>query len=461
MKKLLITCGTLFALSASLPAFAEDPVGDWTGSIEGMIRLNIFFTKTPSGQHEVNIISPDDDKETIKADKVEARENFMRFSIAKYNANYEAKWDETQKAWLGTWTQGQSLKLKLTRLDAEALAAQTQRRPQEEAIAKSPRNYSSKDVSFQNAKVKISLAGTLTLPQGKGPFPAVVLVHGSGPNDRDETIKDHKFFLVLADHLSTQGIAVLRYDKRGIAASTGDYKSATTFDFADDAQAAVDYLRTHSEINQDKLGVIGHSEGGLIAPMLAANNPKLKFIVLMAGPGVRTDAVLLEQSRLTLLANGESQAEVEKAQKVFREAYSIMNSGADNKTISERLKAYFDQAEKNGDLDKGAGAKQLSRLERPWFRAFIKYDPAPTLAKVKQATLVLNGELDLQVPAKMNLDGIRANMKANKNVVIKELPKLNHLFQTATTGSSAEYGKIDETLSPTALEAMSGWILQQ
>ncbi|MFZ6709459.1 alpha/beta hydrolase family protein [Undibacterium sp. TC9W] len=461
MKKLLITCGTLFALSASLPAFAEDPVGDWTGSIEGMIRLNIFFTKTPSGQHEVNIISPDDDKETIKADKVEAGENFMRFSIAKYNANYEAKWDETQKAWLGTWTQGQSLKLKLTRLDAEALAAQTQRRPQEEAIAKSPRNYSSKDVSFQNAKVKISLAGTLTLPQGKGPFPAVVLVHGSGPNDRDETIKDHKFFLVLADHLSTQGIAVLRYDKRGIAASTGDYKSATTFDFADDAQAAVDYLRTHSEINQDKLGVIGHSEGGLIAPMLAANNPKLKFIVLMAGPGVRTDAVLLEQSRLTLLANGESQAEVEKAQKVFREAYSIMNSGADDKTISERLKAYFDQAEKNGDLDKGAGAKQLSRLERPWFRAFIKYDPAPTLAKVKQATLVLNGELDLQVPAKMNLDGIRANMKANKNVVIKELPKLNHLFQTATTGSSAEYGKIDETLSPTALEAMSGWILQQ
>ncbi|MFZ6770008.1 alpha/beta hydrolase family protein [Undibacterium sp. Di26W] len=461
MKKFLITCSTLFTMSASLPAFAEDPVGDWTGLIEGKIRLNISVTKTQAGQHEVTVISPDDGNESIKADKVEAGENFMRFSIAKLNCNYEAKWDETQKAWLGTWTQGQQVKLKLTRLDAEALAAQVKKRPQEEAIAKSPRNYSSTDVSFQNAKAKISLAGTLTLPQGKGPFPAVVLVHGSGPNDRDETIKDHKIFLVLADHLSKQGIAVLRYDKRGIAASKGDYKSATTFDFADDAQAAVDYLRTRSEINQDKLGMIGHSEGGLIAPMLAVNDPKLKFIVLMAAPSIRIDAVLLEQSRLTGLANGESQTEVEKAQKVSREAYAIMNSGADDKTISERLKAHFDQAEKNGDLAKGAGAGQLSRLERPWNRTFIKYDPAPTLAKVKQATLVLNGELDLQVPAKMNLDGIRASMKANKNVVIKELPKLNHLFQTATSGSSAEYGKIEETLSPIALDAISGWILQQ
>ncbi len=448
-------------MSASLSAVAEDPVGNWTGLVEGKIRLNISLTKTQAGQHEVTVNSPGDGNDTVKTDKVEAGENFMRFSIAKHNANYEAKWDETQQAWRGTWTQGQPVKLDLTRLDANALAAQVKKRPQEEAIAKSPRNYSSTEVSFQNAKAKISLAGTLTLPQGKGPFPAVVLVHGSGPLDRDETIKDHKIFLVLADHLSKQGIAVLRYDKRGIAASKGDYKSATTFDFADDAQAAVDYLRTRSEINHNKLGMIGHSEGGLIAPMLAANDPTLKFIVLMGAPGVRTDAVLLEQSRLTLLANGESQTEIEKAQKVFRETYAIMNSGVDDKTISERLKAYFDQAEKNGDLDKGAGAKQLSRLEKPWFRAFIKYDPAPTLAKVKQATLVLNGELDLQVPAKMNLDGIRASMKTNENVMIKELPKLNHLFQTATTGSSAEYGKIEETLSPIALDAISGWILQQ
>jgi hypothetical protein len=289
----------------------------------------------------------------------------------------------------------------------------------------------------------------------------VVLVHGSGPNDRDETIFEHKIFLVLADHLSKQGIAVLRYDKRGIAASKGDYKSATSFDFADDAQAAVNYLRTRPEIKQDKLGMIGHSEGGMIAPIVAANDPKLAFIVLMAGAGVRSDVLMLEQRRLIGLANGESQAESEKTQKVIREAYAIINSGADDKTTSERLKAYFDQAEKNDDLAKDVGAVYLSTLEKPWFRAFIKYDPAPTLAKVKQATLALNGDLDLQVPAKMNLDGIRANMKANKNLVIKELPKLNHLFQTATTGSSAEYEKIEETLSPIALDAMSGWILQQ
>ena len=461
MKKFLVACSTLLAMSASLPACAEDPIGNWTGVVAGQLRLNIFLTKTPAGQHEVTLVSIDQGNFTIKADKVDAGDNFMRFSIAKINSNYEAKWDETQQAWLGTWTQGQPSPLKLTRLDAKAQAAQAKKRPQEEAIASSPRNYTSTEVSFQNEKAKISLAGTLTLPQGKGPFPAVVLVHGSGPNDRDETIFDHKIFLVLADHLSKQGIAVLRYDKRGIAASKGDYKSATSFDFADDAQAAVNYLRTRPEIKQDKVGMIGHSEGGMVAPIVAAKDPKLAFIVLMAGSGVRSDVLMLEQRRLVGLANGESQADSEKALKVNREAYAIINSGADDKTISERLKAHVDQAEKNGDLAKSVVAGYLSILESPWFRAFIKYDPAPALAKVTQATLALNGDLDLQIPAKMNLDGIRASMKENKKLVIKELPKLNHLFQTATTGSPNEYGKIEETLSPVALEAMSGWILQQ
>jgi len=461
MKKFLITCGAVLALSASLPALAEDPIGNWTGLVDNALRLNIYLSKTPAGQYEVTLKSPDQGNFSVKADKVEAGENFMRFSIAKLNCNYEAKWDETQKAWLGTWTQGEVVKLNLTRLDEKAIAAQVKKRPQEEAIAKNPRNYSSTEVSFPNNKANINLAGTITIPQGKGPFPAVVLVHGSGPNDRDQTIIEHKIFLVLADHFTKQGIAVLRYDKRGVAASKGEYKTATSFDFADDAQAAVDYLRTRSDINPSKLGIVGHSEGGLIAPMVAANDLKLGFIVMMAGPGVRSDALLLEQSRLIALANGESQAEVDKEQELSRTAYAIINSGADDKTITERLTAHFDKAEKDGVLPKGAAAAQLSTLEKPWFKAFLKYDPAPTLSKVKQPTLVLNGELDLQVPSKMNLDAIRAHMKANKKVVIKELPKLNHLFQTATNGSPREYGKIEESVSPIALDAMSSWILQQ
>ena len=259
MKKILITCSAVLAMSASLPALAEDPIGNWTGLVDNALRLNIYLSKTPAGQYEVTLKSPDQGNFSVKADKVDAGENFMRFSIAKLNCSYEAKWDETQKAWLGTWTQGEVVKLNLTRLDEKAIAAQVKKRPQEEAIAKSPRNYSSAEVSFQNTKANISLAGTLTLPQGKGPFPAVVLVHGSGPNDRDQTIIEHKIFLVLADHFTKQGIAVLRYDKRGVAASKGDYKTATSFDFADDAQAAVDYLRTRSDINPSKLGIIGHS----------------------------------------------------------------------------------------------------------------------------------------------------------------------------------------------------------
>ena len=461
MKKTLINAGIALALAVSMPAFAEDATGGWTGLIDGKLRINVHVSKSADGQWEGVLHSPDQGNASFKVDKIAATPTKLNFSLEKFNANYVAEWDETKKAWVGSWTQNSKTTLNLTRLDANALAAQAKKRPQEEAIAKNVAPYSSSEINFNSTKAQIQFAGTMTIPQGKGPFPAVVLVHGSGRNTRDEELFGHKVFLVLADHLSKQGIAVLRYDKRGVAASKGDYKAATSFDFADDAQAAVDYLRTRSDVDQKKIGMIGHSEGGIIAPIVAARDPKLGFIVLMAGPGIRGDALLMEQEKLISRANGASEKEIEADAKLSQQQFAIMTADVDDASTTARLKALMEQAEASGAIPKGAGASHLASLNTPWYRAFVKYDPAVALKKVNQPVLAVNGELDLQVPAKLNLDGIRAALKHNKKLIVQELPKINHAFQTATTGSPREYGKIEETFAPMALNVISSWILQQ
>nr|WP_315487197.1 alpha/beta fold hydrolase [uncultured Undibacterium sp.] len=346
-------------------------------------------------------------------------------------------------------------------VDTKALAALVPKRPQQESIEKTTPNYNSSEVRFTNAKAQIELAGTMTIPKGTGPFPTVVLVHGSGPLDRNEELHKHKVFLVLADHLSKQGIAVLRYDKRGVAASKGDYKAATTFDFAEDTEAAIAYLRTRNDVDHKKIGIIGHSEGGLIAPLVAARDPQVKFIVLMGGPGIAIKSLMLEQSRLISAANGQSKEDIAENEAFLEKAYTVMNSGYDDNTITTQLTALFDQIVAKGDMPADVAKRQVATLSNSWFRSFIKYDPAPTLKKVNQAVLAVNGELDLQVAAKSNLAGLRDALKHNKKAVIRELPKLNHVFQTATTGSPSEYSKIEETIAPLALNTISDWIRQQ
>jgi hypothetical protein len=341
-------------------------------------------------------------------------------------------------------------------------------RPQE---PKEPFPYYAEEVKFKNAKDNIVLAGTLTLPEKEGKFPAVILISGSGPQNRNEELLGHKPFLVLADHLTKNGIAVLRFDDRGTAESEGDFKTATSFDFVNDVEAALLYLRTRKEINKKKIGLIGHSEGGIIAPMLAAKSKQVDFIVLMAGTGISGDKLLLVQQELIGRASGLSEEVLAKVKASNKGAFDII-SGSDNlESIKADLNVYLKQTLKengasalpNGTTEEEFVSQQIDQLTSPWMLNFLKYDPAPILEKVKCPVLAINGSKDLQVPASLNLTAIEQALKKgkNKHFEIKELPNLNHLFQDCETGAPSEYAKIEQTISQEALRTITDWILKQ
>jgi len=286
----------------------------------------------------------------------------------------------------------------------------------------------------------------------------VLLICGSGPHDRDESLMGHKPFLVLADYLTRHGIIVLRADKRGVGKSGGDYSQAIMADFASDAEAGVEYLKARSEVDPGHIGLIGHSEGGVVAPMASVHNSDVAFVVMMAGMGVRGDLLLAEQQKLIEQSAGKSPAEIEKDSATQQAIFAILGKEEDESTRDKDLKAAL-----AGSVPEAQIGMQVKVLTSPWFRDFVKHDPAVTLSKLTRPVLVLNGEKDLQVPPGQNLPAIRKALEAsgNKNFEIVELPGLNHLFQNAKTGAISEYAEIEETMSPVALERMSNWILKQ
>lgn len=323
-----------------------------------------------------------------------------------------------------------------------------------------PFPYRAEEVAFDNAVGGSHLAGTLTLPAGRGPFPAVVLITGSGLQDRDETILGHKPFLLWADTLTRRGVAVLRVDDRTVGGSTGDVTTATTADFAGDVQAAVAFLRTRRDIDARRIGLMGHSEGAVIAPIVAARDPRIAFIVLLAGSGEDGETLMLHQKRLVELAMGVPPAVEDQAQVNMRRLEDAVRTAPDQAAADARLAAAWRAAltaqGAPGDMPVPAAVKVLAQ---PWMRWFLAYDPRPTLGKVRCPVLAVGGSKDLQVPAAENLAGIRAALAADRDVTAVELPGLNHLLQTATTGSPAEYAAIPETVAPSALTLVSDWIV--
>lgn len=433
-------------------------VGTWLGTLNlGAMQLRIQFhiASGADGRLSATMDSLDQAAQGIPVSLVKLEDGSLHLGVAAAHGQYDGKLDDAGTTITGTWAQGAAnIPLTLHRIEGEAPALQRPQTPQK------PYPYREEDVTYPNSTAGITLAATLTLPQGKGPFPAALLITGSGPHDRDETIFEHRPFLVLADYLTRKGFVVLRSDKRGCGKSTGTYATATTADFATDADAGVAYLQSRPEINHEKIGLIGHSEGGAVAPLVAARNPKVAFIVLMAGPGLSGDEILLAQRSLIAQAQGASRENVDKDAAIHRSIYSFIEQQKDKDaaTIEKETREKF--ASQLPEEQLNAEAKVLST---PWFRYFLAYDPAPALRQVKCAVLAIGGSKDLQVPADEDLAAIRKALEAagNKRFEIDKLDGLNHLFQTAKTGSPSEYVQIEETISPVALEKISSWLQKQ
>jgi pimeloyl-ACP methyl ester carboxylesterase len=363
--------------------------------------------------------------------------------------------------------------LVIIKLSIGLVAAVNGQRPQE---PKPPYPYYEEEVFFLNEKQGVQLAGTLTLPQSKGPFAAVVLISGSGPQNHNEEMFGHKPFLVLADHLTRLGIAILRVDDRGVGNSTGSFSEATSQDFAADALAGIEYLKTRKEIDHAKIGLVGHGEGGLIAPMAAAQSRDVAFVVMMAGPGLRGDQIVLGAGGADCQGGWMSDQLVAEIRAAQERIFAIIKQEKDRSVaetrimkeaevfheLAVRIKTEAPESKKKTAENVAAAIKsQIQLFLSPWFRFYLMYDPRTALMKMKCPVLVLNGEKDIQVPAKENLEAIRQALESggNKDYTLLMLPNLNHLFQTAETGAISEYEQIEETISDFALNTVSNWIL--
>lgn len=461
---------TCFAGLLSLQA--QDITGSWNGllDIQGtQLRLVMHISET-NGTYHTTLDSPDQGATDIPTDKTTFVDGQLQVEALALAMVFTGQLQEDGSI-EGTFAQGGfELPLVLGREEIEKPLAEV--RPQDPTDFP----YQQETVSFENIKVEaVTLAGTLTLPEGELPKAIVVLVSGSGPQDRNEEIGpfNHRPFLVLSDYLTRQGIGVLRYDDRGVAESTGDHGSATTADFASDASAAIDYLAGREDLAGVQLGIAGHSEGGMIAPMVARENEEVDFIALLAGPGTPIDELMLEQSRLISEASGVPEEVARLNRQFLGEAYAYLKAEKEQPTEEVRngvIRILRDGIEEFpedmkadlGDLDEFASS-EAEGLLTPWFRYFITFQPATVLKEVQCPVLAINGSLDLQVPAKANLEAIENALQAggNTNFEIFEMPGLNHLFQQATTGAVAEYGEIEETFNLAAMERIATWIHTQ
>ena len=428
------------------------------------LRVVFNITKTENGINST-MDSPDQGAKGIPTTSTNFENSILKITIANAKIEYEGILGKDNNI-IGTFKQGgQSFPMNLSK---EIIEKEKLLRPQEPT---KPYPYYSEDITFENKKAGINLAGTLTLPKKDGVFPVVILISGSGPQNRDEELLGHKPFLVLSDYLTKNGVAVLRFDDRGTALSKGDFKTATSADFATDVEAGIDYLKTRKEINKKEIGLIGHSEGGLIAPMVASKSKDVSFIVLLAGTGIKGDKLLLLQQKLIGKALGISDDDLQKNEVINRKAFDIVNKSNNLEQLRTDLTKYIKQQLKdNPNAEKPAGMSdddfinlQVKQVANPWMQYFIKYNPASTLEKVKCPVLAINGEKDLQVPPKENLEAIKKALAkgGNKKVTIIELPKLNHLFQESKTGSPDEYATIEQTFSPTALKEILKWLQTQ
>ena len=453
---------------------APDPasvlLGYWRGGLEMngaiVLRIGLEFAPAPCGQVHVTMDSPDQGAENLPVTSLALTGDSLRFAMDYLNGSFDGAVSADRRAITGSWTQGPgTLELQLTRGDTT-----TFRRPQE---PEPPYPYDTLAVTYENAAGGVRFAGTLTLPRGDGPFPAVLLLTGSGAQNRDEALMGHRPFLIIADHLTRRGIATLRVDDRGIGGSTGNVMTATIDDNAGDALAGVAFLERQPRVDGRRIGLLGHSEGGWVAPLAATRSADIAFLVLLAGPSVTGEEIMHAQDSVISLLNGASLDHV-AANRVASEAlFAALRAEPNDSLAIPHMRAAVDSvvatlsADQQRRLDSAWAGVDRERawqpLATPWFRYLLTYDPRPVLARVTVPVLALFGEKDVQVPPGQNVPPMRHAFAAaaNPDATVRVVPGVNHLFQHAETGLIAEYARIEETMAPAVLEEIATWIVQR
>jgi pimeloyl-ACP methyl ester carboxylesterase len=462
MKQLtIIFLSVLFFSLSSVKAqksYSETGIFLDTLKVGGMqLRISITVSKNDQGNFTATFNSIDQGSGEIAFDEVIATGNHMLFK-SKIGIEIEGDYNAEKTKIVGELRQGPGkFPMSYARVD-KVPVNKRQQEPQK------PYPYREEEVVYKNEKAGIQLAGTLTLPKGEGPFKAVVLLTGSGPQNRNEEVFGHKPFLVLADYLTRNGIAVLRVDDRAVGGSTGDFSNSTSGDFAEDALAGISYLKTRKEINPKMIGFIGHSEGGMIAPIAASESDQVAFIVMMAGPGSNLGDNVVYQRNLLAKNTGASDAYIQAQDKVLKDINSIAKKNIPADSVKLQIRKMYAgldaQTKANLNWDDNRLEAAANTVLGKWMRYGIQYDPESTLKSVHCPILALLGEKDQQVPAALNqkeLERATADGNAKNKVVV--LPGLNHLFQTCTTGDELEYSKIEETMSPSVMELMAKWVL--
>jgi pimeloyl-ACP methyl ester carboxylesterase len=425
--------------------------GDWDGAltVPAGIKVPLTLHITPAG---ATMDSPDQGARGVPV-QLSRKGGEVDVDLPASKAHFAGRLAADGKTMSGPFTQGGMAMQASFTLRAPGAAPPERPRPQ---TPRPPFSYLTDDVTFPGGGGTL-LAGTLSRPKGPGPFPAVVMIAGSGPQNRDETIDGHKLFLVIADRLTREGVAVLRYDKRGVGQSKGDYRTATQADFTADAAAAFVWLRRQPGINPRKVGLIGHSEGAEIAPKVADAGPGVAFLVLLSTPALPGVETIVDQQRDIALASGAPPATEAAASQLERQVLDADRAAPTPdaaRTAVERILVDY-------GMPAARAAAQAAEIASPWYRAFLDDDPAPALRKLTGPVLVIAGSKDLQVSPAANLPVIRAALAHDPQAKIVELPGLNHLLQPAKTGTPQEYGQIETTIAPQALDLIAGWVAAQ
>jgi pimeloyl-ACP methyl ester carboxylesterase len=461
-----LTLTWLAIVLLALPAAAQSPAaGAWKGAIriQGM-DLQIAVTLTGGDTDLKGTIDiPQQGAKGLALTKVSVQGTKVHFELPAGPGVAVFDGEQAGDRITGTFDQAG---MKGTFELARGAAAATPAEP--------PPPYKVEEVKVKG-QGEVTLAGTLTLPQAGGPHPAVILITGSGPQNRDEEIFGFRPFRLIADHLTRNGIAVLRCDDRGVAASTGNFQAATTADFADDVQAQFTFLTSRADIRKDRIGLLGHSEGALVAPMVAARTPAVAFVVLLSGPAVNGERTLITQGELIGQAEGVPAELIQKNAALQKQMFTAVRTGKGWEEVTETARTAVrtglerlpaEQRQAMGDpaaIVNRQVEQQLAAVKSPWFKFFLDYDPALTLQKVKQPVLALFGELDLQVAPAINREVMEATFKrsGHTDYQLQVVPRANHLYQVATTGAVSEYAKLPKEFAPSLLPGITSWIKQR